>query len=338
MSNYVISWHDSVNHGGSKAKSDVEFFLNKQGFNSIDTPEGKISKVLFVYFKFPKLIRSLNNSIIVFQFPSGKPFLRKHMLDVIRRSTNKLVILIHDIETLRLNSSGNHKVANSEELNELSNCDYLISHNKVMTAWLKKQGVKTPIVNLNIFDYDNPQSVITRKQYQGSVCFAGNLAKSSFLNKLQLKHRTYLYGINPSSDYHSNVVYKGLYDPNELPKHLTYDFGLVWDGPDVESCNGNYGQYMKYNNPHKVSLYLSTGLPVIIWSKAAMASFVQKNGLGITIDNLNDLDQRLDAITQSQYDDMVRNVKAESQKLRNGYYIDRVMDKVVSSLTGEKHE
>ena len=45
MTNYVISWHDSANHGGSKAKQDVEFFLQNEGAKIIDTPSGKINKI-----------------------------------------------------------------------------------------------------------------------------------------------------------------------------------------------------------------------------------------------------------------------------------------------------
>ncbi|MCC4440542.1 beta-1,6-galactofuranosyltransferase [Limosilactobacillus reuteri] len=337
MTNYVISWHDSANHGGSKAKQDVEFFLQNEGAKIIDTPSGKINKILFTYLKFPQEIKNIKNSTIIFQFPSGKPFLRRKMLDSIRKSSNKLIILIHDIECLRLNHEDGREKENQEELNQLKNCDGIISHNASMTNWLRQQGITVPIVNLEIFDYDNPQPINLSTPYEGSICFAGNLAKSSFLNQLKLDHKMILFGSNPAESYHHNLFYKGIFSPNELPKRLTQNFGLVWDGPDVTSCTGPYGEYMQYNDPHKVSLYLSSGLPVIIWKKAALADFIEQNKLGIVIDNLNNLDNVLDRLSKNDYQKMKYNVDKISSGLRQGIYIKNAMTKILRIINkGEK--
>ena len=337
MTNYVISWHDSANHGGSKAKQDVEFFLQNEGAKIIDTPSGKINKILFTYLKFPQEIKNIKNSTIVFQFPSGKPFLRRKMLDSIRKSSNKIIILIHDIECLRLNHEDGREKENQEELNQLKNCDGIISHNASMTNWLRQQGITVPIVNLEIFDYDNPQPINLSTPYEGSICFAGNLAKSSFLNQLKLDHKMILFGSNPAESYHHNLFYKGIFSPNELPKRLTQNFGLVWDGQDVTSCTGPYGEYMQYNDPHKVSLYLSSGLPVIIWKKAALADFIEQNKLGIVIDNLNNLDNVLDRLSKNDYQKMKYNVDKISSGLRQGIYIKNAMTKILRIINkGEK--
>ncbi|NRO11242.1 Beta-1,6-galactofuranosyltransferase WbbI [Lactobacillus helveticus] len=50
----------------------------------------------------------------------------------------------------------------------------------------------------------------------------------------------------------------------------------------------NTGNYLRYNDPHKLSLYLASGIPVIIWKKAAEAKFVEENKVGITVDSLED--------------------------------------------------
>ena len=34
----------------------------------------------------------------------------------------------------------------------------------------------------------------------------------------------------------------------------------MWDGPSPDTCAGVYGAYLRYNNPHKTSLYLAAGL------------------------------------------------------------------------------
>ena len=46
---------------------------------------------------------------------------------------------------------------------------------------------------------------------------------------------------------------------------------------------------MRFNNPHKLSLYVALGLPVIVWREAAIAEFVLKQGIGITVSDLLEL-------------------------------------------------
>ena len=58
---------------------------------------------------------------------------------------------------------------------------------------------------------------------------------------------------------------------------------------------------MRYNNPHKTSLYLSSGIPVITWSQAAIADFIKQHNVGIVIDDLNRIDEVLANVTKDQY-------------------------------------
>mgnify|MGYP007079152982 FL=1 len=66
---------------------------------------------------------------------------------------------------------------------------------------------------------------------------------------------------------------KGFVRSDELIATAEGDFGLVWDGFSVDACTGNFGEYLKYNNPHKTSLYIRCELPVIIWDQAALSDF-----------------------------------------------------------------
>ena len=132
-----------------------------------------------------------------------------------------------------------------------------------------------------------------------------------------------LYGINfdqSACRSSENVRYHGAFHPDELPAALTGSFGLVWDGPVGSTCAGNTGAYLRYNNPHKTSLYLSANLPVIIWSQAALAPFVKDNGLGITVDRLDQIDAAVRALTAEQYAQMTANVHAMGEKIRTGYF------------------
>ena len=133
---------------------------------------------------------------------------------------------------------------------------------------------------------------------------------------------------NSKGNYKTGVEYNGQYSPNELPQHLTQNFGLVWDGSSSETCNGKFGNYMKYNNPHKVSLYLSSGIPVVIWRHAALAKFIVNNHLGIAVDSLQEMDERVAAMSESEYNTYKTNAIKISGELRSGEFIKKAVIKI----------
>ena len=337
MKNYIISIKDEKkNDAGPKAKRDIEFFL-KDTFEvftlkyQIETGlMSRLQKVKLAYFTIPiffKKHRDIDN--IVLQYPLYSDYLIKILVKYIRKYTKaKLYFVIHDLESLRLFKDNLEYVKN--ELDFLNQTDGLIVHNTSMINWLKKSGCTVKMVNLEIFDYANPQDINSEWKYDGSICYAGNLAKADFLKQLSLKNqKLVLYGPNPANEYAKNTEYAGQYTPEELPKHLKQSFGLVWDGDSLDSCTGVFGEYMKYNNPHKVSLYLSSGLPVIIWKKAALAEFIESNNLGIAIDSLNDVDEILNKLSLEEYRQKKENVMKMAAKLRSGFYIKKAVDVIM---------
>lgn len=92
------------------------------------------------------------------------------------------------------------------------------------------------------------------------------------------------------------------------------------------------GSYLKYNNPHKLSLYLASELPVIIWKEAAEAKFVEENNVGLTVNNLLEISPLLDKLTKEQYDMLAQNAKVTGQKLRKGYYTSSAINAAIKVL------
>lgn len=123
------------------------------------------------------------------------------------------------------------------------------------------------------------------------------------------------------------MIWHGSFKPEDLPSELKGDFGLVWDGTSAETCAGNTGEYLKYNNPHKTSLYLASGMPVIVWRQAAIADFVLENGVGIAVDSLYGLDHVIANISDEEYRTMCENVNRIGEKLRSGYYFMNALEK-----------
>lgn len=77
---------------------------------------------------------------------------------------------------------------------------------------------------------------------------------------------------------------------------------------------------LKINNPHKTSLYLASGMPVIIWDKAALAEFVQRNCCGITIKSIGEIDEKLKVMSEEEYQTIKANAENIGKRLRSGYY------------------
>lgn len=174
----------------------------------------------------------------------------------------------------------------------------------------------------------------------GGVSIAGNLSpkKCAYLTELkripQAHFDLYGPGYDKDATEGENVTYHGSFQPEELPHRLESGFGLVWDGDSVETCEGQFGKYLAYNSPHKLSLYLAAGLPVIIWKGAAQSDFVEKNGLGFSVGSLKEIPSLLSGIKAEDYEKLLRNVCPVSEKLRAGHYLKAVLSEAEKQFSG----
>ena len=335
MNNYLLSVYDKTEYNaGPKAKRDISKILSeKLNFKNIEfnfilnnTITSKINKIKYLNWDIPRKLKNKKIDNIFIQYPIYSTVVTEKILSLLD-SHVKVYYIIHDLESLRLfKNDANYLV---EEINRLNEADGLVSHNSTMTKWLRENGVKTKISNLEIFDYLTENVAPKSSSYEKTLCYAGNLQKSDFLiNKF---YPIDVYGPNPKKKYPNTVSYKGVFTPEELPKHLKENFGLIWDGNRIDECNGVYGEYMKYNNPHKVSLYLSSGLPVIIWEKAALAEFVSKHQAGIVVESLAQLQDRLGSLTEEEYLNLRHNAQLVSEKLKKGHYVVEAVSNLINN-------
>ena len=170
------------------------------------------------------------------------------------------------------------------------------------------------------------------KRKQGYSCIiAGNLdkQKSAYVYELPKDIAFELYGPNYTGQAGGNICYHGSFPPAELPYELEGNFGLVWDGISVDTCAGVYGEYLKVNNPHKTSLYLASGIPVIIWKEAALAEFVEQERVGITISSLYEIKDIFEKLTEDEYADMLQHAKLISKRLTSGFYTKHAIEKAM---------
>lgn len=325
-------------NAGPKAKVDVENIL-KRNYNckivTFNSPGASFYKSFL-----KKRIEQVKKIIFCFVYVRGKeltliqaPLVNKTFF------TNKLknkIVLIHDLEGLRYN---NDKKSN-EEISFLKTCNCIISHNNKMTAFLIKKGIdKNKIVNLELFDYlcknfKKKKNKSISKDLK--IGFVGNLSKSPFLTQIEeskMKFSINLYGVLDNIMINnSKINYMGKFQPDELPNVLDCDLGLVWDG-NLDDSDENIGfkNYSKYNNPHKLSCYIASDVPVIVWSKSAAADFVKKYNIGYVIDEVYDINN-LDFL---DYMDKYKNVRIIGKKVRSGGFIIDAMNKSLELINLE---
>lgn len=340
---------------GFKAPDDVNKICKSMGMRPIRFPKfpsqyGKLRKKLWLYTVVPAnwikvLFRVKKDDVVFIQHPMYAYRLITTMIGLIRKVKKcRFAVLIHDLESLRRGIGGvvNYKQERAEYSDSvmLHSFDKIICHNASMRSYMLEQGfAEEKLITLGIFDYlceDNQKTA--ELTCPAGVAVAGNLAptKSGYIYDMDVTGvGLNLYGINFDETVfrdRENVSYKGSFHPDALPSSLEGSFGLVWDGPVSSTCAGNTGEYLKYNNPHKTSLYLASNLPVIIWSKAALAGFITENGLGLAVDSLDQIRGAVSGISQEDYEKMTTNVRNMGQKIRSGHFFRTAAQQAIDDL------
>lgn len=343
---YISRNYKSIFDAAGKAKTDCEFVLQKMGFKNLGFKQSSIpNSVLGTLKNFfgitIALIRLPFKSLLCTQYPNSK--FRNYILFVAKLKGCKIITIVHDVKALK----GKTQDA-AKEVSQMVT-DVIIVHNQSMKKWFVKQDVKVPIIVLEIFDYiaesrpnqnDNNQH---KELYE--IAYAGGFGnkKNAYIYDVDLlsnaKYNLKLYGRGFEKEHikvkkeESIVFYQGVFPSNEIAYKINGDFGLVWDGDSIDTCSGQYGAYLKFNNPHKTSLYLLCGLPIIIWKEAALAPFIMNNNLGIGLSSLNELEAVLTTLTSSDYASMKANVLNYQNKVMSGYFFERAINKGIEKLS-----
>ena len=309
----------------SKARVDVLSILEAEGYQMLYLPK---TMSLGNMLRFRKKLNGMakGGAHVVIEYPC---WMKKRMYIVYmlcKLQGIKLYGIIHDVAALRF------KVSHKLDMALLKLFDGLVSHNPSMTKWLREKGYKKKIVDLNVFDYllDSPRNFHEASlNGQCKLFYAGNLAynkatyiydhKISELDNVQLN----VYGIefDKSRMNGSKVKYQGVFNPGSPDLLEKYHFGLIWEGTSLDKCEGLFGDYIRYNNPHKFSLYLSLGLPIVVWKEAAIAKFITENKIGVTISNFLELEDLAQKVNPETYKSYLNNIKTVSEKVRSGYFL-----------------
>ncbi len=340
---YISRDYREPNSAGTKAKSDIETIMDRMGFANIGFKRTLDSNVVMHFLRnllgvAKAMLTIKKGDVLVLQYPMKKYY--ESVCDIAHAKGATVVTQIHDLGSFR-----RKKLTPEREIIRLNHSDGIIAHNDTMLGWLKDHGCKAELVTLGIFDYLSPAPVTSQRPapkagdaysyfFVGSMSTAQNAFVYELANRME-RSMFYLYGnrFEPSLMREgAKTSFEGFAIDHELMQMNKGDFGLSWYGESLTEGKGKIGEYMAYNNPHKVSLYLRCHAPVIISKTAGLAKFVQENGVGICVDSLIDLEQRLNSITYQQYTEMLANVKTVSDRIASGYYFETAFNNVMGEL------
>ncbi len=321
-------------HGGITCV-DIEKVLLAKGFEPVSFPghdsfsiTSKASRFLFLF----KMIFRIKRGSIVFFISPVYAKMNRLLLRLIRLKGVKLICIIADIDGLR--DRDDHLL--QSELEQYRGYSCFIVHNDQMAGYLRQHLSHPVLCTLEFFDYLVP-SAHGERQKSHTIVFAANLAKSGFLDKLHLVQpadpglvfNIYGPGITETIAAQENVRYLGTHKPYDLPAIVEGSFGLIWDGVSIDTCEGGYGEYLRYNLQHKLSFYIVSKLPVIVWDGAATAELVNKYRIGFTIKNLYEIEDKVKAVTQEQYRQMQINMQPLAEKISKGGYMGDAIDEIM---------
>ena len=338
---YITRNYRNLNGAGNKAKTDNEDTLELMGAKNLGLRRTYYNnKVATFLLDLAGVIRYVftirRNDLVLLQYPVKKYF--SFLCNVAHLRGAKTVALIHDLGSFR-----RKKLTVKKEIGRLMHADLVIASNDTMKQWLQHQGYQHPLGSLGLFDYRSAAENLhkesgTSGQYR--LVYAGSLAmrKNAFLLELAkhtLPYELHIYGNRnglPGMSDNAHIIFHPFTPAAEFIANVDADFGFVWDGEALDSCTGNFGEYLRWNSPHKVSFYIRAGLPVIIWKHAAVAPIIEAEGIGISIGSVDELSTLLPSITQEQMNQMRKNVQRVGNQLKNGHFLTRAVQLALEKL------
>jgi len=343
----IVERFGDARHAGPKAQRDVASILSMHGWvplpvrriTTMNPALRNVGRFIWVLASWFYRKRLPQGGVVLLQYP-GVSFANKATFFLLneqdkKRRKYKLIVLVHDLHGFR---AGTGSLCDNElRLFNLADC--IILHNEFMIEAVSGCGIpREKLVPLECFDYlANCPEEIARKP-EPLINVAGNLsvARSGWMRGVGalkgLKWKMFGTSYEPCAYGEGAFSYEGCLSPEILPAKLSDGYGLIWYSDSPDAVQGEIVDYIRIINPHKLSLYLRAGLPVIVWSKAAVAPFVLKHGVGIVVDNLAEIPERIRGIDSLQYAAMAAAAVRLGKSLAHGEFTSRAVSCAVEII------
>ncbi len=327
--------------GGGRARMDIESIMQGLGFKNIGmqcttSRNGIVHSLRNIYGILRAISRLKRGDVVVVQYQMK---MYGRLCRAAKKCGARVICLIHDLDSWREKT-----LTPEQEIPLLNMADVLLTHNHAMRKWLTEHGCTTPMIDYEIMDYlpgesSPPPSYPADGNF--SLFFVGNLSPDVNgwiyqLAGLMPQRSIFLYGPGCDSEKVAalpNLKLMGTKPDTEIIASHEGNFGVSWYGQSLDSGVGVVGEYMAINNPHKVGLYLRCNAPVVVWSKAGRAKFLQEREVAVAVDSLRDLDAALSAISAEDYARLTEKATQINGKLKRGHYLHKAMQKALDLIS-----
>ncbi len=314
---YVWSyWMGDIVHGGMKARRDCEEILRRSGRWGVfdtGTMKSKPARLARIVASLVWLARQPRSTIFLVQYPMHGGRVQK-LIGRLLFHRFRVAVLLHDLYDLWEGKTPNHPL--------LSRAACVVSVGRLQD-FLGATLEDIPVSHLEPWDY------LTASDFEpgrwdpaGPILFAGSLwpMKVSWLYRPDA-HRPPLllrgHGYDEAQNPQLGDTLAGPFTPENPAFDPSVGWGLVWDGAKLDSQISEK-DYERLNQPHKVSLYLACGLPLIVWSESYAAPWVLRHGCGIAVPSLAAIPEALAKVTPEEHRAMQDRSRECGEQVRRG--------------------
>ncbi|RRG08439.1 MAG: beta-1,6-galactofuranosyltransferase [Lactobacillus sp.] len=282
----------------------------KRRQNLLDTLIGQIQPGDTIVVQFPMFIGGVIQMDLIDQLVA-KP-------DV------KVLAIIHDVPTWMIATSDGAYDLHDNWLNALRKVDGIIAANTKGAAKLRADGVTAPIVSLTVGDYLY-HGPLHPKCFQKKLYYVGGRNVEGLDYHAATPLNLYTGHVSPEVAANPSVNWHGRHPSDVILSSLDGGFGIVVSDNIKEEQQQNFRYYTQFNSPTKLSFYLAAGLPIVTMSRTPHAQWVKDRGIGLVVDDLNEIDHRLQQITESQYNAMLTAIQPWQTAISNGFFVKRAL-------------
>lgn len=272
------------------------------------------------------------DNIIIFQLPTwnGIAFdeaLIRH-LKVYRKL--KMVFFIHDVTPLMFESN---RYLLKRYIDLYNQADLIILPSQPMIDFLRTEGLSvSKIVVQRMWDCKISIDTTRTPRFRKVFNFAGSVDEDKFSFAKKWQHDVVKLSVTAEErewGRNRNIEFLGWFNSQDIladTLRKNGGFGLLWTEDSL--CE----EYMKLNACDKLSLYLASGLPVIVHKSIPEAETVIHKNMGFAVDSLEEAVFRVNNMTEEQYDQMARKAGLFGNLLREGYFTKKVLLDAVFKL------
>ena len=274
-----------------------------------------------------------DGDIVVIQLPLWIQFnFQNELVDRLKQKKDiKLIGFINEVITYNDNKPYNPE--SDFFLSQMVKFDLLITLNEQMSEMLRRDNVTKPMIPMIINDFLSQKRIYEMKLSKHLIYIAEHPILNFENDIVGLKTPLTIYGQTlPNSSISSSVTFRSIDTLEELPYRLKGGFGLV-DIPEMyDSIKEKPNLSRKYANPMSMSIFLASGIPLVVLEDSPYAAWVLKNKIGIVVPNLSSIATIIEKMTEADYQIMLESVIRIQGAVASGLFTKRALLNAIRTL------